>query len=260
MRPYLELVENVLTNGVERADRTGVGTVSLFGTRSVYDLSQGFPVVTTKKLRWRNAVKETLWFLRGETNVNSLGCGIWNAWARDDGDCGPIYGAQWRDFGGVDQINRLVKGLKENPTGRRHVVSAWNPGDESDMVLPPCHVLWQCYIRDGFLDIQLYQRSADIALGVPFNVVGYALILELLAREAGLSAGRMIHVIGDAHAYLNHRDGLHEQLTRSPRELPRLTLPEETLDELLVGDASDAGLFRLNGYDPHPRIRFPIAV
>jgi thymidylate synthase len=262
MKPYLDLVEQVL-RGESRTDRTGTGTLSVFGTRTVYDLRDGFPVLTTKKMRWRNAIREMLWFLRGETCTATLGSKIWDAWADDSGDCGPIYGAQWRAFNGTgpDQIRDLIRGIKSDPMSRRHLVTAWNPARIPDMALPPCHVMFQVYVSDGtYLDIQLYQRSGDIALGVPFNVIGYSTVLMLLARETGYIPRRLIHVIGDAHIYSSHVTGLKRQLAREPLQAPELVLPDSTLDELLNGSSDDVSGFKLLGYNPCPRIRFPIAV
>jgi thymidylate synthase len=278
MQAYLDLVQDVLDNGELRADRTGTGTISMFGPQIRHDLREGFPVVTTKRLNWRAAIDETLWFLRGETNTSTLGSGIWDAWADERGNIGPGYGWQWRSWGAVylgeattfpaggkDQVAAAIASIKADPTSRRHIVSAWNVGDLDAMALPPCHVLWQLYVggitpetpRGQWLDLKLYQRSADLALGVPFNTVGYALILELIARECALKPRYLIHTFGDAHVYTNHVGGLRRQLRRSPRALPRLVVPAGGFDELIRVPASE---YRLDGYDPHPGIRFEVAV
>jgi thymidylate synthase len=276
MKEYKELASKVLEQGVIRPDRTGTGALSLFGAQSRIDLRTGFPVLTTKRVRWRNAIKETLWFLRGESNVSSLGCGIWDAWADDRGELGPIYGVSWRKWTGTscnnevirqtDQIRSVIHDLKTNPWGRRHVVSAWNVSQLDEMSLPPCHLLFQLYVspdemdRPHWLDLSWYQRSADICLGVPFNWIGYGVICQLIARECGLIPRFLIHTIGDAHIYTNHLDGIRRQLTRDEQGLPTLVLPEYDLDIILAGDHSMSDDFQLIGYNPHSRIRFPIAV
>lgn len=285
MTPYLNLVSDVLTNGERRTDRTGVGTRSLFGVHARYDLRDGFPAVTTKRLQWTSVVKELLWFLRGETNVKTLGCGIWDAWSGPIGEVGPVYGHVWRDFGGsyypkfardyhpdqmcglftgVDQIGSLVRDLRRDPTSRRHIVTAWDPTVLGDVGLPPCHVLFQCYVTgDNHLDLQLYQRSADLGLGVPFNVASYALLMHLLARETGLTPRYFIHAIGDAHVYENHVDALVEQLTREPRPLPRLRMDVPSWVSIETDEKAAVltpDMFVLEGYDPHQAIRMEVAV
>ena len=264
MTPYINLVRHVLEHGEQRTDRTGTGTLSIFGTSTTYDLRDGFPLATTKRVRFDSIVKELLWFLRGETNINTLGCGIWDAWAAMDGDLGPIYGAQWRSWGafggdgtrqGIDQIATVISGIKRDPTSRRHIVSAWNVADLPDMALQPCHVLFQFYVSGGFLDCQLYQRSADLALGVPFNVASYALLMHIIAHLTALKPRRFIHAIGDAHVYLNHVDGLRTQLEREPRPMPSLYVKPFTSIGELTPDHFD-----VVGYEPHTSIRFGVAV
>ena len=266
MRTYLELLERVLKEGERRTDRTGVGTLSIFGAQTRYDLRQGFPLVTTKKVIFDSVVKELLWFLRGETNTKTLGCGIWDAWADKDGELGPIYGKQWRSWSAstptgeprtIDQIKSVVEAIARDPTSRRLIVSAWNVGDLPQMALSPCHALFQFYVAGDRLDLQLYQRSADLAVGVPFNIASYALLLHIVAAATGLSPGYFIHTFGDAHIYLNHVDGVREQLTRTPYDLPQVRLkkrPELTPLDLTPDD------LELVGYRHHPFIRFPIAV
>lgn len=224
MQPYLSLMEHVLEHGTRKGDRTGTGTLSLFGHQLRFDLSQGFPLVTTKKLHVKSILHELLWMLRGDSNVRSLqevGVTIWDEWAREDGSLGPVYGHQWRswstpDGGHVDQVRQLVEGLKKNPDSRRHLVSAWNVADLPDMKLPPCHVMFQFYVADGRLSCQLYQRSADIFLGLPFNIASYALLTMMVAQATGLVAHEFIHTLGDAHLYLNHVEQAREQLQRAP--------------------------------------------
>lgn len=269
MKPYLSLVKDILANGEVRKDRTGVGTLSLFGAQCGYDLQQGFPLVTTKKVNFSAVVKELVWFLSGSTNKDELGCGIWDEWARPNGDLGPIYGHQWRNWGGtrtsdgtvpesrdgIDQIEDLINGLKYNPYSRRHIVSAWNVADISEMGLPPCHLMFQFYVRSNtFLDCQLYQRSADIALGVPFNIASYALLTHILAQECGYQPGRFIHTFGDVHAYQNHVEGLKEQVTRKPYPLPTIKIANKGVFELTPGDIT------LENYYYHPAIKFSVAV
>lgn len=265
MKAYLELVRRVLEQGEERRDRTGTGTLSLFGTQSRYDLREGFPLVTTKKVLFDAVVRELLWFLRGATNIHdglAEHTPIWNAWADEQGELGPIYGHQWRNWGGettgdgqgLDQIRAAIDLVKREPSSRRILVSAWNPTDVPRMKLPPCHLLFQLYVSGPRLDLQLYQRSADLALGVPFNIASYALLLTMLAKECGLEPGVFVHSIGDAHVYLNHVEGLREQLSRTPFPPPSVTLKDKPFDELRFEDVA------LTGYQHHPFIKFAVAV
>ena len=264
MRQYLDLVQHILDHGVRKDDRTGTGTLSVFGYQTRYDLSAGFPLLTTKKLHLRSIIHELLWFLAGDTNVRSLnaaGVTIWDEWAAPDGDLGPVYGAQWRswpkpDGGRVDQISRIVDDLRHDPDSRRHLVSAWNVAELDRMALPPCHVLFQLWVADGRLSCQLYQRSADVFLGVPFNIASYALLTLMLAQVCDLEAAELVHTFGDAHLYANHLEQAREQLGRSPRPLPRMHL------DPAVRSIFDFRYehFRLEGYDPHPHIKAPIAV
>jgi len=266
---YLNLVKHVLDNGEQREDRTGVGTLSVFGYQCRYDLQQGFPLLTTKRVNFKAIVQELLWFLRGETNIKTLGCGIWDQWCDEDGDCGPIYGFAWRHFGaiyewpgaGIDQIAALAESLRVNPHSRRHMVTAWNPSDVHKVVLPPCHVLFQCYVRNGeYLDLQLYQRSADIALGVPFNIASYSLLCMMLAKAVGLKPGHFIHTLGDAHIYTNHVEGLTEQVLREPFAPPTVEIvgmPDFSSADKMTMAVED---FKLKGYKCHPAIRFEVAV
>jgi thymidylate synthase len=261
---YHDLLYRVLAEGVEKADRTGTGTKSVFGHQMRFDLSAGFPLVTTKKVHLRSVIAELFWFLRGSTNVGWLqerGVSIWDEWADEDGDLGPIYGYQWRswptpDGGYVDQIARVVSSIRESPDSRRHVVSAWNVADVDEMALPPCHTLFQFYVADGLLSCQLYQRSADVFLGVPFNIASYALLTHMVAQVCDLAVGDFVHTLGDAHLYLNHIDQARLQLEREPRSLPTLRLDpgRRALDEFDIDDVE------ILGYDPHPAIRAPIAV
>jgi thymidylate synthase len=263
VRQYLDLLDHVLTNGTRKGDRTGTGTLSVFGYQMRFDLSEGFPALTTKKLHLRSIVGELIWFLRGDTNVKWLqdnGITIWDEWADADGELGPVYGYQWRswptpDGRHVDQIAQVIEALEQNPDSRRHIVSAWNVADVDRMALPPCHTMFQFYVADGRLSCQLYQRSADVFLGVPFNIASYALLTHMVAQVTGLEPGDFVHTFGDAHLYLNHLDQARLQLTREPRPLPRLVLAErETIDAFEIGDVV------LEGYDPHPSIKAPIAV
>ncbi len=262
-QPYLDLLREVLEEGVERSDRTGVGTRGVFGRQMRFDLSCGFPLLTTKRVHFRSVVLELLWFLRGSTNVRWLqerGCSIWDEWADPDGELGPVYGKQWRSWAApdgrvVDQIAALVTGLRTNPYSRRHVVSAWNPAEIEDMALPPCHCLFQFHVAEGRLSCQLYQRSADIFLGVPFNIASYALLTHMLAQVTGLEPGDFVHTLGDAHLYLNHLRQAELQLSRAPRAAPRLRLAPR--DDLLAFGEDDV---TVEGYAPHALIRAPIAV
>jgi thymidylate synthase len=263
VRQYLDLLDHVLTNGTRKGDRTGTGTLSVFGYQMRFDLSDGFPALTTKKLHLRSIVGELIWFLRGDTNVKWLqdnGITIWDEWADADGELGPVYGYQWRswptpDGRHVDQIAAVIQSLEKNPDSRRHIVNAWNVADVERMALPPCHTMFQFYVADGRLSCQLYQRSADVFLGVPFNIASYALLTHMVARVTGLEPGDFVHTLGDAHLYLNHLDQARLQLTREPRPLPRLVLAErDSIDAFEIGDVV------LEGYDPHPSIKAPIAV
>ncbi|MFY0399875.1 thymidylate synthase [Brevundimonas naejangsanensis] len=260
---YLNLLRDILDNGVRRDDRTGTGTLGVFGRQMRFDLSRGFPLLTTKKLHTRSIFTELLWFLRGETNIAWLkdnGVSIWDEWADAEGDLGPVYGKQWRSWAApngssIDQIARLVHGLKTNPNSRRHIVSAWNPADVDDMALPPCHCLFQFFVADGRLSCQLYQRSADVFLGVPFNIASYALLTHMLAKVVGLEPGDFVHTFGDAHLYLNHLEQAELQLTRAPLPLPILTVADK--DDLFGFELSD---FVLNDYQSWPHIKAAVAV
>ncbi|MEA3199617.1 MAG: thymidylate synthase [Thermoplasmata archaeon] len=261
---YLDLLRRILETGVEKADRTGTGTRSVFGHQMRFDLARGFPLLTTKKVHTKSIVHELLWFIHGDTNVKSLqqhGVSIWDEWAREDGDLGPIYGRQWRawrtaDGRVVDQLANVVAEIKRNPDSRRLIVSAWNVGDIPEMALPPCHVLFQFYVAQGKLSCQLYQRSADVFLGVPFNIASYALLTHMVAQVTGLQAGEFVHTLGDAHLYSNHVEQARLQLTRAPRPPPRLEL-NPAVREL---DAFRYEDVKIVGYDPHPAIAAPIAV
>ncbi|MDP2802967.1 MAG: thymidylate synthase [Phreatobacter sp.] len=264
MRQYHDLMEHVLRHGARKDDRTGTGTLSVFGHQMRFDLSEGFPMVTTKKLHLKSIVHELLWFLKGDTNIAYLkanGVSIWDEWADADGNLGPVYGKQWRSWAApdgrsIDQIAQLVKTLRTNPDSRRLIVSAWNPADVEAMALPPCHCLFQFYVADGKLSCQLYQRSADIFLGVPFNIASYALLTLMLAQVAGLKPGDFVHTLGDAHIYTNHVEQAELQLSRPLRPLPVMTLNPDVTD--LFGFTYDD--FTLTGYEPHPAIKAPVAV
>jgi thymidylate synthase len=264
MKPYLDLMRHVLEHGTRKDDRTGTGTLSVFGWQMRYNLAAGFPLVTTKKCHLRSIIHELLWFLQGDTNIRYLkenGVSIWDEWADEHGNLGPVYGHQWRnwptpDGGTIDQISEVVKTLKTNPDSRRIIVSAWNVADLDKMALAPCHAFFQFYVADGKLSCQLYQRSADIFLGVPFNIASYALLTLMMAQVTGLKPGDFVHTLGDAHLYLNHLDQTREQLSRAPRPLPTMTLNPDVKD-IFAFRFED---FTLTGYDPHPAIKAPVAV
>jgi thymidylate synthase len=264
VQPYLDLLRRILDEGVEKSDRTGTGTLSVFGHQTRYDLRAGFPLVTTKKIHTRSVFGELLWFLRGDTNVRWLqerGITIWDEWADENGDLGPVYGAQWRswptpDGRHIDQLREVIDQIRANPDSRRLVVSAWNPADVPRMALAPCHALFQFYVAGGRLSCQLYQRSADVFLGVPFNIASYALLTHMVAQVAGLEVGDFVHTLGDAHLYLNHLEQARLQLTREPRPLPTLVL-DPSVREI---DAFELEHIQVAGYDPHPAIKAPIAV
>ncbi|MBI1907226.1 MAG: thymidylate synthase [Rhodocyclales bacterium] len=264
MKQYLDLMQHVLEHGTRKTDRTGTGTLSVFARQIRFDLQAGFPLLTTKKLHTRSIIHELLWFLQGDTNIRYLkdnGVSIWDDWADEQGELGPVYGKQWRrwetaDGRTVDQISQLVDGLKRNPDSRRHLVSAWNPGEVQDMALPPCHALFQFYVANGTLSCQLYQRSADIFLGVPFNIASYALLTLMVAQVCGLRPGEFVWTGGDCHLYLNHLEQAKLQLAREPRALPRMTLNPEVTD-IFAFRFED---FTLSDYDPHPHIKADVAV
>ncbi|MCJ7993300.1 thymidylate synthase [Rhizobium cremeum] len=264
MKQYLDLLKHVMDNGTDRGDRTGTGTRSVFGYQMRFDLGQGFPVLTTKKLHLRSIIHELLWFLRGDTNIAYLhehGVTIWDEWADGNGNLGPVYGAQWRswptgDGGHIDQIANLVEGVRKNPSSRRHIVSAWNPAEVDNMALPPCHCLFQFYVADGRLSCQLYQRSADIFLGVPFNIASYALLTMMVAQVTDLEPGDFVHTLGDAHLYANHFDQARLQLSRTPKPLPTMRINPQVRD-IFSFRFED---FSLEGYEAEASIKAPIAV
>ncbi len=264
MKQYLNLLDRILTEGVKKTDRTGTGTISVFGNQMRFDMADGFPLLTTKKLHLKSIIHELLWFLAGDTNVKYLqenGVRIWNEWADENGELGPVYGHQWRSWpdykgGTIDQIANVVDLIKHNPDSRRMIVSAWNPAEIDQMALPPCHCLFQFYVADGRLSLQLYQRSADTFLGVPFNIASYALLLQMMAQVTGLEPGEFIHTTGDTHLYLDHIEQAKLQLTREPRPLPRMIINPDvkSIFDFRYED------FRLEGYDPHPHIKATVSV
>ena len=264
MQQYLDLMKKILDEGVEKSDRTGTGTKSIFGHQMHFDLSEGFPLVTTKKIHLKSIIHELIWFLKGSTNIKYLkenGVSIWDEWADESGELGPVYGAQWRSWPTpgkepIDQITNLIDGLKNNPDSRRHIVSGWNPTLIDQMALPPCHTLFQFYVADGNLSCQLYQRSADVFLGVPFNIASYALLTHMVAQVCELNPHRFVHTLGDAHLYLNHLDQANLQLTRDPKNLPRLKLNKE-VKEIFDFKYEDIEIL---DYEFHPLISAPIAV
>lgn len=264
MQQYLDLLEKVLETGADRGDRTGTGTRSIFGHQMRFDLADGFPMTTTKKLHLKSIIHELLWFLKGDTNIaylNEHGVKIWDAWADENGELGPVYGAQWRSWPApdgrkIDQISQLVSQIRDNPASRRHIVSAWNPALVDDMALPPCHCLFQFYVANDRLSCQLYQRSADIFLGVPFNIASYALLTMMMAQVTGLKPGEFVHTFGDAHLYMNHFEQARLQISREPLKLPTMHINPDVTD-LFAFTYDD---FRLEGYESHAHIKAPIAV
>jgi thymidylate synthase len=264
MKQYHDLMRRILDEGVEKSDRTGTGTISIFGHQMRFDLSEGFPVVTTKKLHLRSIIHELLWFLMGDTNIQYLkenGVRIWDEWADENGDLGPVYGHQWRSWPApdgttIDQISYLVENIKNKPDSRRHIVSAWNVSEVNKMALPPCHTLFQFYVADGKLSCQLYQRSADVFLGVPFNIASYALLTLMMAQVCDLEPGDFVHTFGDAHLYSNHLEQAHLQLSRDPRPLPQMKINPDVKD--IFGFRFED--FELVNYDPHPHIKAEVAV
>ncbi|WP_108396536.1 thymidylate synthase [Devosia submarina] len=264
MQPYLKLLSDILEHGVDKSDRTGTGTRSLFGYQMRFDLAKGFPLLTTKKLHLKSIIYELLWFIRGETNVRWLqerGVKIWDEWADENGDLGPVYGSQWRSWPApdgrqIDQLANVIESIKTKPDSRRHIVSAWNPAEVDDMALPPCHCLFQFYVANGKLSCQLYQRSADSFLGVPFNIASYALLTHMIAQVTGLEPGDFVHSFGDVHLYSNHFEQAKLQLTREPRPLPRLQINPaiRSIEDFTFED------FEFIGYDPHPHIKAPVSV
>jgi thymidylate synthase len=264
MKQYLDLMQHILDHGVNKADRTGTGSKSVFGYQMRFDLSKGFPCVTTKKLHLRSIIHELLWFLKGDTNIKYLkdnGVSIWNEWADENGDLGPVYGKQWRSWNAgngqqVDQISDVIATIKKNPDSRRLIVSAWNVGEIERMALPPCHTIFQFYVAEGRLSCQLYQRSADVFLGVPFNIASYALLTMMVAQVCDLEPGDFVHTFGDAHLYLNHLDQTKLQLSREPRPLPQMSINPKIKD-IFSFSFED---FKLENYDPHPHIKAPVAI
>lgn len=264
MKQYLDLLQRILDEGTPKGDRTGTGTLSVFGHQMRFDLSKGFPVLTTKKLHLRSIIHELLWFLTGDTNIRYLkenGVSIWDEWADDNGDLGPVYGYQWRhwrtpDGREIDQIRQVLDSIRSRPDSRRHIVTAWNPADVDSMALPPCHAMFQFYVADGALSCQMYQRSADLFLGVPFNIASYALLTLMVAQVCGLRPGEFVHTLGDAHLYLNHVEQAGQQLARAPRAFPQMRLNPAVADLFAFGYED----FTVDGYDPHPAIKAPIAV
>ena len=264
MKQYLDILDRILKEGVKKEDRTGTGTLSIFGTQSRYNLDDGFPLLTTKKLHLKSIIYELLWFLRGDTNVRWLqehGVRIWNEWADENGELGPVYGHQWRAWpdykgGTIDQIKNVVRQIRETPDSRRMIVNAWNVAEVDSMALPPCHTMFQFYVADGRLSLQLYQRSADTFLGVPFNIASYALLLQMMAQVTGLKAGDFIHTTGDTHLYLNHLDQARLQLTRTPRKLPVMKINPD-VNDLFDFHYED---FQLEGYDPYDHIKAEVSV
>ena len=264
MKQYLDLLDRILTEGVKKEDRTGTGTISVFGNQMRFNLEEGFPLLTTKKLHLKSIIYELLWFLRGDTNIKYLkdhGVSIWDEWADENGELGPVYGHQWRSWpdengGTIDQIQNVVNQIKNNPDSRRMIVSAWNVAEVERMALPPCHTMFQFYVANGRLSLQLYQRSADTFLGVPFNIASYALLLQMMAQVTGLKAGDFIHTTGDTHLYLNHLEQAKLQLTRAPRPLPRMVINPDVKD---IFDFKYED-FQLEGYDPWPHIKAAVSV
>ena len=264
MKQYLELLNKVMKEGTLKSDRTGTGTKSIFGYQMRFDLSEGFPLLTTKKVHLKSIIYELLWFIKGDTNIKYLkehGVSIWDEWADENGNLGPVYGAQWRHWktsggGEIDQLSNVMQSLREKPDSRRHIVSAWNVADVDNMALPPCHSLFQFYVADGRLSCQLYQRSADLFLGVPFNIASYALLTMMVAKVCGYTAGDFVHTLGDAHIYLNHFEQVQTQLGRTPRQLPKMIIHGKQKD-IFSFEYED---FELTGYDPYPAIKAPVAV
>ncbi|MCK9303965.1 MAG: thymidylate synthase [Bacteroidales bacterium] len=264
MQPYLNLLSHIMNNGSLKSDRTGTGTKSVFGYQMRFDLSEGFPLLTTKKVHLRSVIHELLWFIKGDTNIRYLkdnGVSIWDEWADNEGELGPVYGKQWRRWETasgeiIDQLSQLIGGIIKNPDSRRHIITAWNPGDVNKMALPPCHTLFQFYVSEGRLSCQLYQRSADVFLGVPFNIASYSLLTMMIAQVTGLRPGDFIHTFGDVHIYTNHFEQVQTQLGRTPRPLPRMVINPDvkSVFEFKYDD------FKLEGYDPWPAIKAPVAV